>query len=201
MKLLILGWLLGLLSPAITDAIRRARENGQSAKAIDSELKDLGYRLATASYAVRSNLGIHDRGALDAYLKVLKSDPTRDETANIVPAVELLLGMSDEQLSQSNKHLKLNQGAVPILQKFSAPLLDSRISAIWSFDNRYQQDLLSVRTHLSFLNDIVDRSRTCHDFTFAELSKENHELINQNYIFLCNDYAARCDIIAKIIYK
>ena len=44
--LLLLGWLFGLLSPAIVDAIRKYREAKELKVALWTELRELRYRLA-----------------------------------------------------------------------------------------------------------------------------------------------------------
>ena len=50
--LILLGWLLGLLGPAVIDAIRRGRENRQAAHAIHAELREVAYKLALACHYV-----------------------------------------------------------------------------------------------------------------------------------------------------
>jgi hypothetical protein len=47
--ILFIGWLLGLLGPAIVDGIRRKRENKLGRTAILSELREVGSVLAIAT--------------------------------------------------------------------------------------------------------------------------------------------------------
>jgi hypothetical protein len=62
--LLIFGWLLGLLSPAIVDEIRRRRETAAVRAALKSELHELRYRLGLAVYFLRMRFGEVDRDFL-----------------------------------------------------------------------------------------------------------------------------------------
>ena len=70
-KLLLLafGWLLGMLGPAVTEAIKRRRENSQVRVALVAELREVSYRLALANYLINIHFGTVDR----AYLQWFES--------------------------------------------------------------------------------------------------------------------------------
>lgn len=59
--LLALGWLLGMLGPVVTEAIKRRRENCQVKVALAAELRQVSYKLALASYLVNIHFGTVDR--------------------------------------------------------------------------------------------------------------------------------------------
>lgn len=63
--LIILGWLLGLLSPAIVVAIKTRRENQLGRVAIRSELRDVAHKIALAAHAIHMRNGTVNRAHLE----------------------------------------------------------------------------------------------------------------------------------------
>lgn len=62
------------------------------------------------------------------------------------------------------------------LQKYSTPLLDARVSALWSFDTEAQRILLEIKTTIGFLDDAVEQTQFFNELTFKEMSSVNHEI-------------------------
>ena len=58
---LLVGWLMGLLSPLIVDSIRRRRERKEIKQALITELQELQYRLASGVFLTTQKLGECDR--------------------------------------------------------------------------------------------------------------------------------------------
>ena len=54
--LLTLGWLLGMLGPVVTEAIKKRRENRQVKLALAAELREVSYKLALANYLDRKSV-------------------------------------------------------------------------------------------------------------------------------------------------
>ncbi len=68
---LFLGWLLGLLSPIIVDAITKRHRNVEIRKAIISELGEARLAFAGSVYLLESRFGSYDRALLEWGLPVL----------------------------------------------------------------------------------------------------------------------------------
>jgi hypothetical protein len=62
---LLLGWLLGLLSPRIIDAIKAKYARRELASAIHSEAEDLQYRVAITSFLLVQRYGVVSRDYLN----------------------------------------------------------------------------------------------------------------------------------------
>ena len=199
---LALGWLLGLLGPIIVDAIRRRRENALGRVAILNELRELASVLATAAFGARMRQGTADR----RFLEWLKSDLERHATSQqlqaFIPSLRTQLSWSDEELKKIAIHMSSEDGTGLVLQHYPVPLLDARVSAIWSFDTSFQRGLLEVRQNLHLLDDLVDRSRKYHDQTFT-LEGENRRLVEENFVQACALYAERAqrtvDLIRRLV--
>lgn len=201
LSLLVLGWLLGLLGPIIVDAIRRRRENALGREAILGELGELGCILALAAYGVRTTQGTVDRKFLEWLRSQLEKSETSDQIKEFALTVPKQLSWSDEDLAKAVRYMSSEDGKGATLQKYPVPLLDARVSALWSFDTSFQRALLEIRQNLHLLDDLVDRSRKYHDLTFANLDEENHRLVEENFNQVCGQYAERAKRVVDLIRK
>jgi len=199
LALLLFGWLLGLLAPAIVDAIRRKRDNELGRLAIISELRELGCFLATASYGVRLHSGSIERAFLEWLKTDLEGHAVTPEFQKFIPNVRKLLESTDGELRAMSDALTKQSGGGITLQKYSAPLLDSRVAALHSFDTNVQRGLLSIRQELQLLDDLVDRSRKWIDLTFTKLEGENYRLVAENLRQCLELYAERTQRTTKLV--
>ena len=88
-----------------------------------------------------------------------------------------------------------------MLQRYTVPLLDARVSALWTFDTEFQRRLLEIRRNVALLDDIVDRSRKYFELTFANLAEGNHEVVRAS-ITQCNEqYAVRATLVVEQIVE
>ena len=196
-----LGWLLGLLAPVIVDAIKRRRENNLGRIAITSELRELGCMLSTAAYGARMRLGTVDREFLEWLKSDLEHHASTPEFQAFVPRLRKQLSWTEEELSAVATHMSADDGKGTMLQKYPVPLLDARVSALWSFDTTFQRELLAIRQNLGMLEDVVDRSRKYFDMTFTKMEEENHRLVAENLEQTYALYAERAERIVKMIRK
>jgi len=178
--ILFLGWLLGLLAPVIVNSIRQKRENTLGRKAILSELNDVSGVLAVATYAVRSKQGTVDRAHLQ-WLKTTLEKGERDSSYTTwIDRIEIQLSWTDDNIAEYFQPLKLEDGKGILLQKYPVPLLDSRVSALWSFETSLQRQLLEIRQLMHRLDSIVDRTYKLHDLSFSNLDELNRAILNEN---------------------
>ena len=193
---LALGWLLGLLGPIVVDAIRRRRENTLGRAAILNELTELSGILATAAYGARMRLGTADRKFLEWLKITLEQHATTPRLQEFVPRLRTQLSWTDEQLRAVAEHMSADEGKGTMLQHYPVPLLDARVSALWSFDTSFQRQLLELRRDVAILDDLVDRSRKYFDMTFTKLEGNNHQLVTEN---LTQTYALYADRAMAIV--
>jgi type II secretory pathway pseudopilin PulG len=170
--LLVLGWLLGLLGPVIVDSVKRRRENKLGRDAIRVELGQLRTRLATAVYNVENHLGTLTKEKTKWTLDNLPAE--KDD--KIRSGLEASLTWTDEMFARVRAHFAATGNMTLRLQKYGTPLLDARVSALWSFDTEAQRNLLEIKSVLGFLDDAVDQAQYFNELTFKEMSSENHEI-------------------------
>ena len=196
---LLLGWALGLLAPAIVEAIKRQREALQVRITLLGELHELKYRLAVSAYAAEKRFGIVDRPYLQWLRSMIieyKGSKPRD---SILDAIDMQLSFTDEQIAHVAKtELADSKGALT-LKKYFAPLLDSRIPSLWYLDSRLQQLLLEVRSELNLLNEEIDQARYYFGLTFTNLDSENHSRVSGNLTESYRQIAKRARLTADKI--
>jgi len=185
--LLILGWLFGLLGPAFVNAIKQKREDTACRAAVFSELRSLGRLLTVASHGVH----IHRATATDQHLLWMTKQLNifgNPEDEPIKKFVTVLQSLTGEQRIALLTHTR-GEGKATGLQKYSVPVLDARVSALYTFTTGEQIALLGIRTQLGFVDDAVDRARKYNDWTFQKHEGENYKLIIENGNTALDDYA------------
>ena len=199
LSFLALGWLLGLLGPIIVDSIKRRRENILGRAAILTELAELAGILATAAYGARMRLGTVDRKFLEWLKVTLEQHATTSRLQEFIPQLRTQLSWTNDQLRAVSQHMSEEDGKATMLQHYPVPLLDARVSALWSFDTSLQRQLLEIRRNVAILDDVVDRSRKYFDMTFTKLEGNNYELVAGNLTQTYELYAERAIVIVDQI--
>ncbi|MEB2234043.1 hypothetical protein VDS41_21695 [Xanthomonas campestris pv. campestris] len=193
--LLVLGWLLGLLSPAVVDAIKHRRDSTQGRAAIFSELDDLATVLTLASLKATQASGETDRTHLEWLIARIREFPDTSNYAEMLASINAVLTLTDEQMAEANGWIAQNINSSPALQIYPAPLLDSRVSALWTFDTDLQRKLLTIKRNLSILDGTVLQLREYFRMTFGDLNPANREIVDANMRQLYENYAERARII------
>jgi hypothetical protein len=188
---LTLGWLLGLLAPVIVDAIKRRRENALGRDAILSELREVGGLLAVAAYGARMHRGKADKAFLQWLTTDLERHAVSEQLSAMIPNLRQQLSWSDQDIATGSKLFAGAEGVGAVLQRYPVPLLDARVSAVWTFDTSFQRGLLAVRQNMHFLDDLVERTRRYHDMTFVALDSANHARVIENIDQAYDLYAER----------
>lgn len=197
--LLSLGWLFGLLSPAIVEAIKRSRENQKVRVALAAELNEVSYRLALANHILNSHFGIVNRSHLEWFKDVTADYAGPSLVPSSLPAVEVQLQVSEAQLAKLVASQKAPNHQSVNLQKIIVPLLDARVSSVWYLENHIQVLLLDIRSQINLLNEIVDQARYYSGLTFGKLEGGNYPLVVENLKGCQQQYAERAkQIVAKI---
>jgi hypothetical protein len=196
--LLFVGWLLGLLAPIVVDGIRRRRENTLGRAAIVTELNELAATLSLAAYSVRSDLGTVDRAFLEWIKNDLELHAKTPDVQQHITYFRTQLSWSDEEREQVSKHLMKKKGKGTVMQHYPVPLLDARVSAMLSFNTRFQRQLLQIRRNVALLDALVDRAQNYHDMTF-KVEGDNYRLVVENQDQACAEYAKRAQMTVDLI--
>ena len=199
--ILIIGWFLGLLAPAIVDKIKSSREVANTYAAIKGELNEVAYRLVLASYYAAQHLGKADHEFLKWVKDSLVLYQGNEPTENVAKYVEQLLKLKTDELDAWNASNAVKGLKALVLVKFAVPFVDARVSAFHSMASTVQIQLLSIRADVRLLDDIVDQSRTYLRLTFGKLEGTNYTIVVENLRGVYCQYMERCRIAADRIHN
>ena len=175
---LLLGWLLGLLSPRIIDTIKSKYLRRELAAAIRSEAEDLQYRVSISSFQLAQRFGKVDRDYLVWLKPRLLQYKGNEPVESIRKFVESLLEGTEDQLVAIAQHMRAGEGEGLSLKKFSANLIESNLGAIHNFPAEFQRCVHEFRNQISVLNQETDRAIESHRMTFdSSISEGNHKIL------------------------
>ena len=202
--LILLGWLLGLLSPVITTAIKDKREGEILKKALESELQELRYRLMLSVYLVQFKYGTLDHEFFEWAQSILtkyKGINSGDSLLKVLGPL-LKLGKNEMAMYVEKAKEKEKPGSGLSLKKYSLSLLDTSMASFSKFDPIFRSHLLEIKTRIGFLNEIIDDTRYYYQLSFQNgISSENYAIANTNMINSHKFYASRARDIIGIIGK
>lgn len=202
--LLILGWLFGLLSPAIVDAIRNCRDRKVVKGVLLSELHELRYRLMMHVYQVESKYGNLNHGFFEWAQSVLTEYSGINSSESLLNTIGPLLKLSEEEMAayaQMARAHRQSHGGLS-LRKHSLAMMDANLKSVGDFDPIFRGRVLEIKTRLEFLNEIIDDTRYYFQLSFQNgITPENYQIANANLIQTYKFYAARAKDIIEIIGK
>ena len=199
--IIVFGWFLGLLAPAIVDKIKNSREVTNTYATIKSELNEVAYRMVLASYYAAKHLGKADHEFLKWVKDSLVLYQGNERTENVTENVEQLLKLKTEELATWNASYAAKALEALVLVKFAVPFVDTRVTAFHSMASTVQIQLLSLRADVGLLDDLVDQSRIYFHLTFGKLEGTNYTIVIENLRGVYCQYMKRCRIAAERIHN
>jgi hypothetical protein len=197
--LISLGWLLGLLSPAVTKRINRAYDKKEFLKVLDTELNELRYRLAATVYLIESHYGQVDRALLQWLYPIVKRYKGPNPSKNILGNIEAKLNLDDEQIKAFSEQIQAVETGL-MLKKHALPILDSYLTLLPALDKVLQNRLVDIKTNLNLLNEEVDEARFYFRLTFnGKLSEENYARVLLNFKDHVQNFSSRAKNVADKI--
>ncbi|MFH1062036.1 MAG: hypothetical protein V1747_04025 [Candidatus Omnitrophota bacterium] len=179
--LIIVGWLLGLLAPTIVDSIRKDYQKKNIQTSINSELKDIQYRLGCFVFLINRRFGIFDRQLLIWISKIFNTYRGAYYDKKLLEALESQLRLSDEELSNIGIIIRPAGSEFLPLSKSTTYFLDSHIGNLLMFSPNYQSKIIEIKTQLDLLNDLVENSRLYFRMTFDQsIGTDNQNIVRKN---------------------
>jgi len=184
---LVLGWILGLLSPVVADFFTKKRRLAEMRRGLLVELAEVRFSLASTTLAVAGTIGAWDRH----YLEWLKSDleayrGARDEDRKqLQGTVAGLLNLDDQQLDAAAR--SAGSPVSPALRKYRLPYLESTMDQVATLGPGAQRQLLEIQAQVGVINDLLDDIRFCLGKSFDSLPPSTRQAIDAS---LQNSYRA-----------
>lgn len=195
---ILLGWLLGLLTPGIADRIRRPYRRRDLMQAVIDEMLRLQHTMAVFSYQIRARRAEVSDAFLDKILPIVEGYHGPDRIEDFIDALRKSRSLPEGQrvtghqaMRKPNVGIALRQYAIPL---FAAQIADL---AICSLD--FQRSVLNIRFHLDLLNQLAPYTQSLFDKTFNNLSSENREAVIANQEQGYRDAGMRSEIVMEAI--
>jgi hypothetical protein len=177
--LILFGWLLGILSPALIEIIRRHRDLPLLLSAIRTDLAELRIVLAFTAFGLRSGSGELDRKYLEWTKNVLATYNGNEEIRRSAEFVATLLAAPDQDIEGVSKAWAARRAGGHSLKKFYAHTIDASLPTIWQLSGPLQTELLDISRRLTHLNEEVEQAQYYFHLTF-ESTGQNHAIANAN---------------------
>jgi len=199
---LVLGWLLGLLSPVIFDLFTKKRRLAELQRGLLVELGEMRFSLASTTLAVAGAIGAWDREYLSWLKAALESyRGARDEDRKPLLATATgLLELDDQQLAAAGR--SIGAPVSPALRKHHLPYLESQLGQVAALGPDAQRQLLEIQAQTGVINELLDDIRFCLGKSFDSLPPSTRQAIDAS---LQNSYRAvlhasrnAADLIGKL---
>lgn len=180
-KYILFGWLLGLLSPTIIDAIKSNYRKKEFFNALCEELHDLQFRIAISSFVLAKHNGKVDKDYL-AWLKpIVKNYRGNEPKDAAVGLIDKLIEADDTELKASVEAMRAKKGVGLGLKIFSASFLDSNYGELSRLPVSLQLKIHVFRNQFSNLNQEIIKANERLKMTFdSSISDENHKRLNDD---------------------
>jgi hypothetical protein len=172
----------------LIDSIKSHYDRRAWAAAFTSEASDLQYRVSITGFLLKQRFGTVTKDYLLWIRPKLTAYKGNEVVESIRQFTAMLLEAPDEQLIAITERMRAEPGIGMSLKNFNASLIESNLSLLSSFPVDYQQRIHEFRSHLSVLNQEIDRAKESLRMTFSSMSDENHdrlvEDLNSKYVVI-----------------
>ena len=200
---LLVGWVLGLLSPHFTGWIARRSRRCELKRTIKMEFEELRVTLATAAWIMLCKTGELDVKFMRWYLPIALS--SRQSIVDALPREKMvpLSQKTDSELQvdvDALISLSATKGHGLNLKKYELPFLTAHQSELVIFDNEFQKNVLEVISSLRLFNSDVDMVRTLSLKVFEPgMQRDIFDTIYGNLHSLYRSLAVRAKDICDVI--
>lgn len=202
--MLILGWLLGLLSPSITNYIQEKQKSKKIKKSILAEVEECQMNMANIVYLIESNYITTNHSLLDYLIPIYENYNGINDYRNTLSRLKKLRDLPEEKLEiVSQKNLYENFDKSLSFKKYDLPYLKSKINDISLLEEDFQKNLLQLIFKLNLFNSEIEESKFHYQLTFSnEISDENHEInkktLKERQLVILNQTKQIITLITKL---
>ena len=166
---ILLGWLLGLLTPGIAERIRRPYRRRDLTQAVIDEMLGLQYTMAICSYQIKERNAAITDVFLDEIFPIVEGYKGPDRREEAVQAMKKIRSLSEAQRASAARALQ-NPNMGLSLRQYSIPLLATQIGDLAICSRQFQRCVLYIRQRLDIFNQLALRAEAQFDKTFSNPS-------------------------------
>jgi hypothetical protein len=196
--LVVLGWLLGTLSPGIGRAILRRYRQRELLRGFSDECLELRFTLALALWGTRSKLREMDLRTLQLVKPIILEYIGGDDQ-ELVTAFRQLATRDDQTVVRSmNERGGDASGQWPM--PYDLPLLEAHLGEMTLLPMAKQEQLGRIRAELRLFNEQVAYVRHLLDRTF-ELTGQNHAINASNLVIAQRNLGVREEALVRTLNR
>lgn len=195
---ILLGWLLGLLTPVISDRIRRPYRRRDLVRAVVEEMLSLQYTLATVAYLVRSRRADLPDAFLDLILPLFEQYEGPDRSDSFIETLKKFRAIPERDRS-AILQTKQDSNVGMALRQYSMPLFATQIADLAICSPDFQRSVLNIRYHLDLYNQLVPYTHSLFEKTYNKPSPEDRASLIANQERGYRDAGVRAEIIVQAI--
>lgn len=178
---IVLGWLLGVLSPLFTRHGERARRRKEIGEGLRTEISELRVRLAMTTFLITLKYGEFDRAFLNWLKPYLEGYEGTYTDGTILKTLDTILIFSDQEIASYAALDRAKTEASLSLKKFRLPYVEANLGNLDLFSERTKLLMMETAAQIETINEEIDRIRFYYGLTFdSTLTGENHYRARQN---------------------
>jgi hypothetical protein len=198
--LVVLGWLLGLVGPAIQERIRRRYQSGRIRSAIISELTQLREQCASTTVTIETKAGRLSKDLLTWHRSVHGDHPLPPPLDQLTQITERLECVDDAVFAELALRLKSPPGAGINLKELDLPYTKVKVTDLELFSESGRRRILEILSRIRIFNQIVDESRFFFKLTFdGGISQENHASAQAQVQSSCDSGSQQSRLISDLV--
>ncbi len=176
---LLLGWLIGIISPGIAERIRRVNRRRDLVRSILSELSDLEYTMASVAYLMRGKLATMTDEFLDWFMPIVARYDGPEKPKGQEEKFAKIRKISEQQRREIDLHIH-GEGRGSAFKQYSLPFLQSVSNELPICSLDFQRRVLHVQGRLHLFNQHVSFLQALFMKTFDEVTDENYRAVTTN---------------------
>jgi len=179
--MLIVGWLLGLLSPSIINYIQDKKKATKIKKSLLSEIEECQIVMANIVYLIESQYIAINHKLFNDLIDIYENYNGINNFDDKLLRLNELKKIPESELKKITEvELYKNIDKFLTFKKYDLPYLKSRMNDISLLDENVQSNLLQLNFKLNLFNSEVEESKFHYQLTFSsEVSDENQEINKQ----------------------
>jgi len=195
---ILLGWLLGLLTPGFAERIRRPYRRRDLIEAVIDEMLGLQFTMAMVAYMVRARRADVSTDFLDEILRIAEGYHGPDRNEDLIEAIKKIRGLSEEE--RAALHQAKHKPEVGMaLRQYSVPLFATQVADLTICSRDFQRSVLHIRYHLELFNQIVPDLKSLFEKTYNNPNPQDRAALIANQEVGYRDAGKRAEIIMRAI--
>ncbi len=199
--ILLLGWVLGWLSPSIVRGITNGYRRKEIRSGIETELKELCYVMAAVVSRTASKFGNYDRALVKWLIPLFENSEEENRFENLLSSLKKQLEMDDIKFAEFVASKKATTGDTLLYKKYYLPYLELKVGELSLFSEQFQRFVLDVLAHLHLFNETVEEAKSYLKLTYEQISEENRAIVSENLNNSYKHIEERARIIIERIKK